>query len=152
VLSVLLRITDSDYPFGIFKLFLPLWFSCIFLERPILKYGSFSRCFILFVVLNPCIVGYSTDLPQVRDKFVSHKLVPSTAQSAAIELITLVMTDSECYYVIAILFYYCSVSQQVNMSPTRTHYHDVQSNHARAISVHACWILVDKLVIFHNIL
>jgi len=43
----------------------------------------------------------------VTNLSVSHKLVPSTAQSAGIELITLVMTDSECYYAIAILFYYC---------------------------------------------
>jgi len=38
---------------------------------------------------------------------LSHKVVPCTAQGVGIELIALVMTSSECYYAIAILFYYC---------------------------------------------
>jgi len=54
VLSVLLRYTDSDYPFGIFKLFYHLSpvFSCVRVVRSLVICVMFCRLlFVLLVIL-----------------------------------------------------------------------------------------------------
>ena len=67
VLSVLLRFTDSDYPFGIFKLFL-YWFLELF--RPHSIYYFFF--FILFVLL--LFIQMNTDSQRQGHKYDKYKI------------------------------------------------------------------------------